>query len=370
MEPNKERGFWGKLFLAPEPIEVRTAVPEDYSGPLPGVIPPSRTEGYASVVSTDQALTIPAVAACVRIINTAVSQLDMTVTRGGSEITSSLVTQPDSNRSAAAFYKRTVTNLTTTGNAYWRLYRNIDGAVVNVECLAPSKVLVRYEDDGTKFYEYNSTRLSNNVPGNNNGQVEHIRLGEFEGHLLGRGPMQINNAALAAILEQRKFYERFLTESKRPSGIYSFKGEPLTAPELAQVDKRIQERVGTGQPLTLNGDVDYQTVMFTAEEAALIEMNKAGVLEVSRIFGVPPYKLASGVEGNSMTYQNIGQADRAWVRESLEEYLTAIEDAMTNVLPRGQVAKFNVENWLRAGEAIAVANQTEKETDTEPVAAQ
>lgn len=320
---------------------------------------------YQGSVSVQQALAIPAVAASVRSIVTAVSQLDMTVERTIQGVTTPLdspvVAQPDKNRSRASFFKRTATNLVIHGNAYWWIKRLSDGSVQEIECLPVGKVQVQYEK-GVKSYLYTDAagvqrRLTNNTP-TVNGQVEHIKLGEFEEWDLGVGPLQLNNAALYSIAELRFYTDRFLAESRRPSGIYSFEGD-IDPEELAQAKSQIMNNRTTGEPDVLPGGVKYQTVMITPESAQLAEMNKQAVLEVARMFGVPPYKLSAAIDGNSMTYANVSQADMAWVRESLEQYLTAIEDAMTNVLPRGQVAKFDIDNWLRAAEAIQVKDPTE-----------
>lgn len=360
------------LFRSTEPVQVEA---RSLAVPNLDTSPPTWADFnavYNGTVSVKQALAIPAVAAAMRSVVTAISQLSMNVERQGQVIDSALVAQPDRNRTQSAFFKRTASNLFTTGNAYWRLYRNGSGAVIEMEALAPSRVRVAYDRNGKKFYEYSDPNgkqftLSNNEydykTGSMNGQVEHIKLFELEDFTLGVGPIELNNEALYGIAELRWYTSRFLAESKRPSGIYSFTHE-LSDDEMAQAKRRIMESRTTGEPDVLDKGVSYQSIMVTAEQAGLAELNKHAVLEVARIFGIPPYKLASAVDGNSMTYQNIGQADMAWVRESLEQYLTAIEDAMTNVLPRGQVAQFDTDNWLRAATAIELVNPTEGSAPT------
>src|SRR5688572_27261237 len=91
---------------------VPSGVPEKRQGsvgsaggtsPLPGVIPPPRTNGPE--VSVETALSISAVFRAVSIISAAVSQLDLTVYRGIEELPSqpSLVTRPDVNSSPSTF---------------------------------------------------------------------------------------------------------------------------------------------------------------------------------------------------------------------------------------------------------------------------
>lgn len=344
--------------------QVRTAVPDMTQSPDPI----TWAEYSTSTISVREALQIPEVAAAHRLITTAVSQLGMVVERQGVEIPSALATRPDMDRSQSNFFKRTTTDLCLYGNAFWRLFRNGDGAVVDMKVLDPTRVRVRYNDNGQKFYEYaddnGSVTLSNNLPNSNGGQVEHIRLAELPGYVEGLGPIQMNNAALAAIKNQHDYYQRFLDDSKRPSGLFSFDSE-LDPEDQAHTLEVIKSKIHTGEPFLLGKGGKYQTFLLNAEQTALVEMKAEASRDVARIFGIPPYKLAASVEGNSMTYSNVSQADRAWVRESLEEYLTAIEDAMTNVLPRGQVAAFDTENWLRAAEAIEI--QT-KEAATEGAA--
>lgn len=348
MANTNKKGFWRRNKTKTQ--EVRSVAPDTAN------TPPTWQEfnqAYGGRVTTQQALGIPAVAAAVQTIVTTISQLDMMVERQNIEIDSVLVTRPDANRSKSAFLKRTATNLATTGNAYWRLYRNSDGAVVNMEVLPNKRVHVTFDDKGTKFYEYTDStgrqfKLTNNSP-TMNGQVEHIKLFELEDELLGIGPIQINNEALYSIAELRFYTDRFIAESRRPSGIYSFNAD-MTPAELAQAKKQIMENRTTGEPDALPKGVTYQSIMVTPEASQLSFQKKESVLEVARIFGLPPHKLSAAVDGNSMTYQNIQDADRAWVRDSLEQYLQAIEDAMTNVLPRGQQAHFDTEAWLRAAD--------------------
>lgn len=328
----------------------------------------AETDDSSNHIEVRQALDIPEIAAALRIYTTAVSQLSMTVERTRQGVTApyvnATVVKPDQNRSQSAFFKRTVTDLFLYGNAYWRIVRNSDGSVApgGVSVLDPTRIDVKYAN-GTKYYEYHDEesgkrqRLTNNTP-TSNGQVEHIRLAEIPGEVLGLGPIQMNNRRLAKIKAQLDFYNDFLKNAKRPSGFIVF-DDYLDDRDTEQVNKAIDQRWETGRPIPLGKGAKWTNVMFNAEQAALVEMKNAATLDIARITGIPARKLEAAVEGNSLTYQNLGQADRAWVRESLEAYLTAIEDAMTNVIPLGQSAQFDTDNWLRAAESIAPT--TEKE---------
>lgn len=323
---------------------------------MAGVIPPDRD--VLGTVSVEEAMSIPAVGAAVRKTYTSVSQLDLKVYRQGIEIDSPLAARPDGDRSASAFLKRTAIDLATTGNAYWRLFRNSQGAVVDIKVLPPSQVSIWYDERGTKFYEYTdyqgkTVTLKNNSPTNNSGQVEHIRLGEHEGHIYGRGPIQIHNRALRNILVMENYLEKFLTEWKRPNQIWST-DEVLDPEDRAELKTDIVSSWLNGEPTVASGGLKVQTgIMPSPEAAQLLEFRKSAVVEVANMFDMPAALVNAGIEGSAMNYTNMLTLDMQFVRYGLEEYLTPIEDAFSNVLPNGQSAKFDTDGWLRASIVLA-----------------
>jgi hypothetical protein len=65
------------------------------------------------------------------------------------------------------------------------------------------------------------------------------------------------------------------------------------------------------------------------------------------MFGVPVAYLGMSVEGQGMTYVN-GNEDRAKLYEDgLQQYIVRIQQAITDLLPRGQYAEFNLTEFLR-----------------------
>lgn len=362
-----------------KPIESKTEKRTDtsLSYPIPNltVTPPVWGDFSTSLVTVDQALSLPAVARSVDILTTAVSQLDLDVKRGGTVIDSMLIAQPDRERTLSSFLKRTMHDLTTQGNAYWKLTRNSDGAVVNITALNPTRVGIFRDGEYTKFYQHTDhlgqvQTFTNNQPLTNTGQIEHIKIGDHDNHEYGRGPIQLNNAALYSAIELRYYLDRYIRESKRPSGIYSNKGR-LDYQELVQAKAQIQANRTTGEPDVLDGDWSYMPVIMTPEATQYVELYKGTVLEIARMFGIPAPLLSSGIDHSSMTYQNLLTVDMQFVRYTLEKYLTSVEDAFSNVLPRGQTAFFDTDGWLRASvvlagsAASATAPQDATDGDTE-----
>jgi len=65
------------------------------------------------------------------------------------------------------------------------------------------------------------------------------------------------------------------------------------------------------------------------------------------MFGVPPMYMSMAIEGQGMTYIN-GNEDRTRLfDDGLQQYVVRIQQAITDLLPRGQKAEFNLTEFLR-----------------------
>ena len=80
----------------------------------------------------------------------------------------------------------------------------------------------------------------------------------------------------------------------------------------------------------------------------VIEAQQFDTLEIARIFGVPSSLMMTAIDGNSMTYSNVEQEWLGFVRFGLMAYLRKIEDALTQLTPRGQTVRFNLDALLRS----------------------
>jgi len=75
---------------------------------------------------------------------------------------------------------------------------------------------------------------------------------------------------------------------------------------------------------------------------------RMAAVKVARRFGVPPAMIFAAMAGESITYQNVAQADLGYLKHSLDRYLVRIETALGAVMPGPQVVKFNRDALLRA----------------------
>jgi hypothetical protein len=83
--------------------------------------------------------------------------------------------------------------------------------------------------------------------------------------------------------------------------------------------------------------------------AQMLGARDRGDGEAARMFGIPGALLEYGVAGASLTYQNLADVWVNFVRGCLApNYLEPIEQALTDLLPRSTVARFDTTGLQRA----------------------
>ncbi len=97
----------------------------------------------------------------------------------------------------------------------------------------------------------------------------------------------------------------------------------------------------------LGQGLDYKPVLLSPKDAQFIETRQFDNTAIARLFGIPPHMFLAAVEGSSLTYSNMAQADLSFVRWTLSDYTREIETALTAVLPSTQTARFNLDGVIR-----------------------
>lgn len=311
----------------------------DVDGPAAGVIPPARSD--LSVVTPSMALGIGAVYRAVSIITTSVSQMPLGVYRAGIKIdTPTLIQQPDIQDTQRGFIYETVYSLATHGNAYWRLFGD------------PVKVLRVLDPDAVGITEEQGNRRywigADEIPAD---QIKHLRLMRKPGYLKGYGPIQFGQSELQAALRLRSFADGWFAMSGVPVGMLTTDQSlnPAQAQAFADAWNKFIQTNGTA---VLSQGMKYEYLNLNPEQAQYLGVQQAQVVAIARLFGVPPTLLATSPEGSSMTYTNQQEVWLQFLTTTLVDYMNEIEDALSSLLPRGQVVQFEEDALLRMNTSL------------------
>lgn len=333
------RDWW----FGPAATMVRAETPPP-SDPSSALSIPSR-EVSSRFVSPREALGLAAVYRAVEIRAVAAKQISVDAFRGADQLdrNPSILRQPDPFMSRAQFIEQTVVSLNLAGNCYWRVIRGFDDEPSSLWVMNPHEIVIDTESTGrVTGYQYKGEKLKP-------ADVKHLSRMRIPGTPYGLGPIQAAQAELRGTLDTMQYGADFINTGDVPTGI--LKSDQTLTPATAKAAKEQYHATNGGRRdiLVLGQGLDYRQTFLSPRDAQFIESQNWNVTTVTRLFGAPASLMLVALDsGTSQTYQNVEQDWLGFVRFGLTNDLIEIEDAFSDLLPRGQRAKFNIEALLRA----------------------
>jgi HK97 family phage portal protein len=296
-----------------------------------------------TTVTTESALRLSSVWACVRLLSDTVSTLPLDVFRGGEEVpVPPLLTSPGAGWSLVEFLYAAMVSLLLRGNAYGLITARSGPRLSpsQVELVSPDDLTVQVNTDGSVVYRFRGREVDP-------GDLWHVRAFCFPGSPVGLSPITYAQETIGLSLAVQRYGRQFFTQGASPSGVLSTEATlSLEAANHAKFQLLNATR-GKREPILVSGGgVKWQPISINPEESQFIESRKLGVSEVARTFGVPP-EMIGGEAGNSLTYATVEGRSIDFVRYSLQPWIIRLESALSALLPRGQTVKFNVNSLLR-----------------------
>ncbi len=299
----------------------------------------ARTTGTIAVEA------IPAVHSARTLIADTVAQLPLVAMRGGVALADqpAILTRPDPTEPAQSTMHRLVASLTRHGNALVEVTaRAADGHALACRVLPWQDVAPTY---GRSHRTVVAWRLHAEGRTLAPADVVHIPLTLDPGPL-GRSPLQACGEALADAATLYNYAASYYRAGGVPSLSLSVPGH-LSDDQADRLLAGWIEARRKARPALLQGGVTLNTDQPSAADALLLDGLGWVVAEVGRAFGVPPSLINAPTE-QSLTYATtVDERDR-WLALSLQPtYLARIEGALSDLLPRGQSARFDVAEFLR-----------------------
>lgn len=330
---NDHLGLWQRLKLAGRVLTRSTA--DDMPD---GIKPPSRA-------GTTDPLSLSTVFRGVQVLQTAITGLPIHEMRGGVKLdtVSSLVLQPDVNRSRRDFLADMVASMVLDGNAFVRLVR-FGGDVVSCEVLPPALVVV--SDDST---DPASPKLRYSYLGRDYGSddIVHCKFLNVPGRLRGLGPIGAAREEVEGAQMARDYKARFYTDSSNLKGY--LQTDDKVTPEIAKNAKEAWKSSGTaGDIKVLGSKLKYVPLDMKPADLQFLETQKFDTTQIARLLGIPASIMLAAVDGSNLTYSNIEQSWIEFADYTLAAYAGEIEELFNRLLPRGRTAAFDWDSSRRA----------------------
>lgn len=295
------------------------------------------------VVNESTALALVPVSRAVSVLETAIMNIPVEVYRGNEQIaTPAWLEYPDieNNISQSEWLGTTLYNMAVFGNAYWLVRRGNRG-IVNITNIHPTDISVLTDERGIIYYTIGGNTYSTR-------DIVHLKLWKSPStsKLIGEGPIQRHKSVLRSALDLHNYADNWFRTAAVPTGA-------LTTTEFLSEDVAKQNKeafIASQQERSvavLSSGLKYESISLNPEQAQFLENQKFINRQIALMFGVPPMYLSMAIEGQGMTYIN-GNEDRARLYDDgLQQYIVRIQQAITDLLPRGQKAEFNLTEFLR-----------------------
>jgi HK97 family phage portal protein len=268
-------------------------------------------------VSTDSALALSAVWACVNLISGTVSSLPVRVyrTRDGQReiardhpLAQLLDESPNFDQTSVDFWDFICAALELKGNAYARIER-FGARIVSLWPVNPDAVTVRRLESGTLEYRWSA---DGRTYVETDATMLHIR--GFGGNPLGGlSTLQFARQSFGMAQAANRAAASLFANGMRPSGTLTF-ADWLPPAKRDEVKQRVREEfmgaANAGRPFVLEGGTKWDSLTINPEDAQMLESRGFSIEEVCRFFQVPPFMVGHTEKttswGKGLTEQVLG----------------------------------------------------------------
>ncbi len=298
-----------------------------------------------AVASPDEALSVPAIFRAVTLISNTVGMLNLEVYRNRQlleEDIPKVVTRPNPLSTPRVFFRDTAFYMATRGEAWWWIARrDSDGIPLSLYPIPPWEITV--ESNPRNRLKPKVKWLSKTIDLDD---LRHITYMPDHSGLRGEGPLQKCGAAVSVSVEAQEWAANFFSGSV-PS-IIGTTDVDLSPTDANALDKQWAEKP-SNLPRWLGNGVKVEDFALDASKAQMVETRRFNDGQAAVMFGIPGSLLEYSMPGSSLTYQNVEGEYTKFVRTCLRpNYLEPIEQAMTDLLTRSTVARFNADELLKA----------------------
>jgi HK97 family phage portal protein len=307
--------------------------------------------GYSPVpVSVQTAVTNAACSAVIDTLATSVSTLPIDGVRVQGERripvtpTPSLLREPSLLDEQDVWMYKLVDSLMTDGNSFGEI-TSTTALPTSIELIDPGIVSDRRVIDGVptvlvlgvrrKLWPY--------------GDVWHVP-GKFPkaGTPFAQSPIDRARSTIGAAIAARDFGAHFFADGGHPGGILTKEGD-LTSEQASALKRAFLAATrGNREPMVMSADTSYQPIMVDPNDSQFLDLMRFAVEEACRFWKVPPSMVYAATSGQNVTYANVTQYDLNYLKHSLEGSLVRIEKALSRLLPKPQIARFNRNAFLRS----------------------
>ena len=320
----------------------------------------------ATSVTPNTAQSVSAVFACVQSISETVASLPLILFRRGEDgdreraadhpLYRVLHDMANPEQTALEFREYMQAAVLLKGNAFAKIVRGYDGQVRELWPLNPDNVQVRRTPSGL-VYEHSKEGVLTRLLAH---EVLHLRHRLGDDGVLGVSPIAAARGVVELAIAENQHGVSTFTNGAKLLGVLKFPGKLKPEQRQAIGASWASQHAGAanaGRTAILEEGVDFQALSMSLEDASWIEARKLSVIEVCRLFRVPPSIVGAMEQSN---YSNSVEMARQFATQTLRRHLVMWEQAiaakcLTDAGRRTYFAEHQVEGLLRGDSANRAA---------------
>jgi HK97 family phage portal protein len=285
---------------------------------------------------------VPALFRGTTLIADAIGALDLNAYRKGREVKPcpKILERPVPLQTRMQTISAMAASLILDGNYYAVLGEPEDNGLADQFFpVAVDRVSIR-EDRGRVIYRIDATDYAPT-------EILHIRNFCLPGEHYGRGVVNMQRQAIGKAIAINEYTASYFNGGVNPTAVIKSANPDLTQEEADALKSQwLQMYSGRNRaPAVLNASTEFEVLSGNAQESQMVETQVQSLTDAANILGLPSYYL--GAPNVSRTYSNVEQENLQLVRWSIQPIAERIEQALSDLLVRGQVARFDYDTLLR-----------------------
>jgi HK97 family phage portal protein len=342
-------------FVAPRASIENPAVPISSSTILDylGIKPTDSGQNVTELSS----LHMPAVWRAVNLLSGTPSALPLKAYKRGDESLAALVTgqaanlleQPHPDLVPYDFWELVYGQRLLWGNAYLLKLKDQNGRVKEMWPIHPSRVKAgRESEQGLKVYAVDGGDDAGGYTWHDT-EITHLPGFGYDG-VCGVSPIRMAREGIGLALSAEAYGAKLFGSGSLASGI--LQTEQRLEPEQANALQARWKAKASGlarahEAVVLDSGVKWHQLTIPPDDAQFLESRKFQVVEIARMFGVPPHMLMD-VDGSTSWGTGIAEQTLGFVIYSMQNWLIRTEQRMTQLLrPQNVYAKYSLQGLLR-----------------------
>lgn len=308
-------------------------------------------------VSSQRAMRLTAVFACVRVLAESIGMLPCNLYQStdtgkkkatGERLHKLLSLQPNGYMTPQEFWELVILCLCLRGNFYAYKVKAL-GEVVELLPIDPGCVVPKLNSKWEPVYQVTFPDGSTDVLSQDD--IWHVRIMTLDG-LVGLNPIAYAREAISLGLATEEHGARLFGNGAVTSGVLTTSGE-LSDAAYARLKADFEEKhQGLGnahRPMILEMGLDWKSMALNAEDSQFLETRKFQLEEICRLYRVPMHMVQNT---DRATFSNIENLGIGFINYALVPYFTRIEQRINIGLVKKSkqgsfYAKFNAGALLR-----------------------